>query len=105
MAAPYNPPVKNQDFIIGIKLPAIDDDSSFAVDPTIETGDVTVEKNFGATANISTLPTVLPAGGTTVKLTLSATEFNTDNVVVTFIDQTDPKEWADFSISIPTTSA
>jgi hypothetical protein len=30
---------------------------------------------------------------------------NADNVFVQFIDQTDPKEWADFAFCIPTTSA
>lgn len=103
MAAPYNPPVKNEDFKIGVCLYDAVETSSFKANPTLAAGDVKISKDFGAFANLTTLPSVAPAAGVQVNLSLSATEMNADVVTVVFIDQTSPKEWADFSISIPTT--
>lgn len=105
MAAPYNPPVKNEDFVVYITLIDADNNLSFKANPTIASGDFQISKDGGAFANLTTLPTVTPASGVAVKISLSATEMNADNILVTGIDQTDPKEWADFSLSIPTTSA
>jgi len=91
MAAPYNPPVKNEDFIIGIGLEDSSNPGQFKVNPTIATGDFQVSKDFGAFANLTTLPTVTPASGRQVKISLSATEMNADNVTIQCVDQTDPK--------------
>ena len=74
-------------------------------DPTLATGDVKIKKDTGTFANIGTLPAVDTAGDRVVKVTLTSTEMNADNVVIQFVDQTDPPEWADKIISIPTTSA
>jgi hypothetical protein len=104
MAAPYNPPVKNEDFVVYVTLTDADDNLSFKANPTIAAGDFKISKDGGAFANLTTLPTVTPASGVAVKVTLSSTEMNADNILVTGIDQTDPKEWADFSLSIPTTT-
>ena len=104
MAAPYNPPVKNEDFVMYIALSSVLESESFQAAPTIASGDFKVSKDGGAFANLGTLPTVTPAAGVAVKITLTATEMNADNVVITGIDQTADKEWADFLLSIPTTS-
>jgi hypothetical protein len=104
MAAPYNPPVKNEDFVVYITLTDADDATSFVANPTIATGDFKISKDGGAFANLTTLPTVTPASGVAVKVSLSATEMNADNILVTAIDQTATKEWCDFSLSIPTTA-
>lgn len=104
MAAPYNPPVKNEDFVIYVTLTDLAALGSFKANPTIAAGDWKVSKDGGALANLATLPAVTPAGSIWVKITLSATEMNADNVAIQGIDQTDPKEWADFAMSIPTTS-
>ena len=103
MAAPYNPPVKGEDFICYIALRNAADSSSFKASPTIASGDFKVSKDGGTLANLTTLPTVEPTGSVMVKITLSATEMTADNVTVVGIDQTAIKEWADFVLSIPTT--
>lgn len=105
MAAPYNPPVKNEDFVFYIGLQDTANPGRFKVDPTIAAGDFTVKKDSGAPANLGTLPAVDSAGERSVKVTLSATEMNADNVVIIGVDQTDPPEWADVIVSIPTTSS
>lgn len=104
MAAPYNPPVRGEDFIIYVALTDMDVPGSFQSNPTIAAGDFQVSKDGGALANLTTLPAVTPASSIWVKITLSATEMTADNVSIQGIDQTSPKEWADFALSIPTTA-
>ena len=104
MAAPFNPPVKNQDFEIQVCLEDYANPGNFKVNPTLAAGDVKVVKDGGASANVTTLAAVEPASGVFVTLFLSATEMNADVVSVSFIDQTSPKEWSDLMISIPTTT-
>ena len=103
MAAPYNPPVKNEDFIIRVALADMAVAGSFKSSPTIASGDFKVDKDGGGLTTLSTLPSVDPAATVLVKVTLSATEMNADVVTIVAVDQTSPKEWADFVISIPTT--
>lgn len=105
MAAPYNPPVKNEDFIVYVAMSSATNPVNFQSSPTIAAGDFKVSKDGGALTNLATLPSVEPSGSVMVKITLSATEMNADNVTVVGIDQTATKEWADFILSIPTTSA
>lgn len=100
MTAPYNPPIKNQDFSVDIGLEDMANPGRFKSSPTLAAGDVKVRGDSGAFSNITTLPT---ATGKAVKVDLSATEMNADVVTVLFADQTDPPEWADFMFSIPTT--
>jgi hypothetical protein len=103
MAAPYNPPKRGEDFVIQIALEDFASPGTFKSNPTIAAGDFKVSKDGGAFANLTTLPTVTPASSVSVQITLSATEMTADVVMVTCIDQTAPKEWADLSFSIPTT--
>lgn len=104
MAAPYNPPVKNEDFEIQIALEDYANPGNFKSNPTIASGDFKVSKDGGALANLTTLPAVEPASSVLVTISLSSTEMNADVVSVVCIDQTSPKEWADLVISIPTTA-
>jgi hypothetical protein len=104
MAAPYNPPVKNQDFIIRIALEDMSSPGSFKSSPTIAAGDFKVDIDGGGFNNLSTLPSVDPAGTRLVKVTLSSTEMNGDVITLQCVDQTSPKEWADCIICIPTTA-
>jgi len=104
VAAPYNPPRKNEDFVIQIALEDFVSPGSFKSNPTIAAGDFKVSKDGGALANLTTLPTVAPAGSALVTITLSNTEMNADVVTIIAVDQTSPKEWADLVISIPTTA-
>jgi hypothetical protein len=105
MAAPYNPPIKNEDFIIRVSLADMSATGSFKSNPTIAAGDFKVDKDGGGLTNLNTLPIVDPSGSVLVKINLSSTEMNADVVTVVGIDQTSPKEWADFVVSIPTTSS
>jgi hypothetical protein len=102
MAAPYNPPKKGEDFVIQIALEDYANPGNFKSNPTIAAGDFKVSKDGGAFANLNTLPTVSPSSSVSVQITLSSTEMNADVVMVTCIDQTATKEWADYSFSIPT---
>jgi hypothetical protein len=96
----YEPPKRGVEHIFGIALVAraIGD---FKENPTIAAGDFQVSKDFGAFANLTTLPTVSPAGGRQVKITLSATEMTADNVCVIWVDQAGA-EWMDGYTNIPT---
>lgn len=105
MAAPFNPPVKGEEFKIRVALRDAADALSFKASPTIAAGDFKVDKDGAGLADLATLPTVSPAGGVLVLIELSATEMTADVVSIVGIDQTGPKEWADIVVSIPTTSA
>jgi len=71
--------------------------ANVAQNPQFASGDVKISKDGGAFANLATLPTVTPAGGTNVRVEvkLSATEAQAKEVLIAFVDQTDPKEWDD----------
>ena len=104
MAAPYNPPVKNEDFKLRIAVENMSSAGSFKSSPTIAAGDFQVDKDGGGFANLSTLPSVSPAGTQAILIELSSTEMNADVVTIRGVDQTTPKEWADIVICIPTTA-
>lgn len=103
MAAPYNPPVKNEDFKIRISLEDYNEAGSFKSNPTIAAGDFKVSIDGGSLSNLTTLPSVSPASSVLVLIELSASEMNGDVISVVCIDQTAPKEWCDLVLSIPTT--
>jgi hypothetical protein len=102
MAAPYNPPKRAEDFICYVTLASMTTPGSMQVNPTIAASDFKVSKDGGALDDLATLPAVTPAASVWVKITLSATEMTADNVSIQGIDQTNPKEWADFTLHIPT---
>ncbi len=104
MAAPYNPPKKNEDFQIDIFLEDMSVSGSFKANPTIAAGDFKVKQDSGSLSNLTTLPSVSPAGSVCVRIALSSSEMNGDVITVVGIDQTATKEWADFGLSIPTTT-
>lgn len=104
MAAPYNPPKKNEDFIFRIALEDYANPGNFKSSPTIAAGDFKVAVDATALANLGTLPTVSPSSTVLVLITLSASEMNGDVITLVCIDQTAPKEWADRVICIPTTA-
>lgn len=105
MAAPYNPPIKGEDFIIRVGLRDAASPNRFKSSATIAAGDFKLDKDGGGLTNLTTLPSVDPSATKLVKITLSATEMNADVVTVVCSDQTDPPEWADLIFSIPTTSS
>lgn len=93
-------PKKNTQFIFDVALIDATARPSLRANPTLAAGDVKVSTDEGAFANAGTLPSVAPASGTNVKVTLSTSEMNGDRVVVQFIDQTSPKEWDDVLVVI-----
>lgn len=104
MAGPYAPAVKNQQLLERISLEDFGTPGAFKATPTIAAGDFKVDIDGAGFNNLGTLPTVSPAGGVAVLITLSAAEMNGDVITVTCIDQTSPKEWADYVFCIQTTA-
>lgn len=104
MAAPWNPPVKNEDFEFDVCLEDYANGGLFKSNPTLAAGDVKISKNNGALANLATLPSVSPASSKIVTVALSSTEMNADKVTVIFSDQTNPPEWCDYAVTILTTA-
>ena len=86
-------------------LVAQDDPTTFQVNPTIAAGDFKVSKDGGALVNLSTLPTVAPAGSRLVQIDLSASEMDADKVVVQGLDVAGD-EWQQLEayIDVPTGS-
>jgi len=103
MAAPWNPPVKNEDFEFTLGLPDFNSAGRLKSSPTIAAGDFKISKDEGALANLATLPSVAPAASKLVLIELSSTEMNADKVTIICSDQTDPPEWCDVMITIITT--
>lgn len=99
----YNPPIRGQELILYVSLASQADPRLFQANPTLASGDVKISKDGGAEANLNTLPTVTPASGRHVKVTVSATEMDADNVKVVFSDAAGA-EWCDLSLSIQPSS-
>lgn len=98
----FNPPVKGNAFVTRVVLQDLSASGSFKATPTIAAGDWKIDKDGGGFTNLTNLPTVDPAGSVGVKLNLTATEMTADVVTIVGIDQTSPKEWADFALTILT---
>ena len=99
--ATYNPPKKNAAFIMYVGLRDQADANLMKANPTLASGDFKVSKDGGSLANLATLPTVTPASGKMVKISLSATEMNADNVTIVCSDAAGA-EWADLIINLQT---
>jgi hypothetical protein len=70
--------------------------------PPLAAGDARVSGDGGTFTNLATLPVVAPAGDVGVRIVLSASEMNFDNVLVVLADQTGPEVWSALTISIHT---
>lgn len=99
-----NPPKKNQAFQFHIGLRDMEAAGRLRSSPTLAAGDFKISKDDGALANLATLPTVSPAASKVVKIALSATEMDADNVTILWSDQTEPPDWADGLQEIITTT-
>lgn len=99
----YVTPKKNTEYIFYIGLPSQGTAGTFQSNPTIAAGDFKVSTDGGAEANPATLPAVTPAGSTSVKVTLSASEMNGDNITLTARDAAG-SEWFDVKLNIPTSA-
>lgn len=101
--ATYQPPKRGVEYITYVSLVSQADAKLLQSNPTLAAGDVKISKDGGAFANLNTLPTVTPASGKGVKVTLSATEMTADNVLVIFSDAAGA-EWCDLSLNIQTSA-
>lgn len=99
----YVTPKKNTAYILYVGLVDQANTKLLKAAPTLAAGDFKVSIDGGAFANLATLPTVTPAGGTAVKISLSAAEMNGDNIVVTCIDAAGA-EWCDQLINLQTSA-
>lgn len=97
-------PQKNTAFSFEVSLTDASNRPQLRANPTLAAGDVKVSIDEGAFANITTLPTVSPAGGRIVKVSLSAGEMNGDRIAVQFVDQTATAEWDELLCVIHTSS-
>ena len=94
-------PIRKRAYVFNVGLVDQANTKLLKAAPTLAAGDFKISKDGGAFANLATLPTVTPAGGVGVKISLSATEMDADNVVITCIDAAGA-EWCDQMIDIQT---
>lgn len=96
-------PIKNQAWGFSISLGSQANTKLSQENPTLAAGDVTVQTDDGAIANIASLPTSA-ASSTRVKVALSPAEMNGDEVWVRFHDVSGA-QWCDKEIWISPTAA
>ncbi len=94
----YVPPLTATELIFYIGLTSQANTKIFQANPTLASGDVKVSKDGGALAHLNTLPTVTPASGKLVKVTVSAAEMTADNTNIVFSDAAGD-EWCDVIIN------
>jgi len=99
--ATYQPAKKNTAWIGYISLVSQASTLLMKSNPTLATGDFKVSIDGGALANLATLPTVTPASGVMVKVSLSSSEMNGDNITVVCSDAAGA-EWCDLVFNIQT---
>lgn len=99
----YVTPKINTEFVFYVGLFSQANTKILQANPTLASGDAKVSIDGGAFANLSTLPAVTPASGKAVKVTLSASEMNGDNITVLFSDAAGD-EWCDLIVNIQTTA-
>ena len=99
-----SPPKKNAAHTFGVGLLSRANPDVFQTNPTLAAGDVKVSIDFGAFANLTTLPVVTPAGSEQVKVDLSAAEMNGNKIGILFRDAAGA-EWSDLYIELETVAA
>lgn len=101
--ASYVTPKKNTAYITYVSLVDQSNTKLMKVNPTLASGDFKVSIDGGALANLGTLPTVTPAAGAMVKISLALGEMNGDNITVVCSDAAG-SEWCDLTINIQTST-
>lgn len=97
----YVPPKKNTAFVFYISLVSQASSPDFQANPTLAAGDAKVAIDDGAPANLATLPAVDADFTKRVKVSLSASEMNGDNISIIFSDAAGA-EWHDLSVLLQT---
>jgi hypothetical protein len=99
----YVTPKRGVAFITYVALVSQANTKLFQSNPTIAAGDWKLSKDGGALNNLATLPSVEPASSVMVKISLSATEMEADNVTIVGIDASG-SEWCSLVINIQTSA-
>ena len=99
--ASYVPAKYGAEYILYVGLESVATAGAFQANPTLASGDVKISKDGGSLTNLATLPTVTPASGKMVKVTVSATEMQSENATIVFSDASGG-EWKDLIINIQT---
>lgn len=99
----YVTPKKGVEYIFYIGLTSQADTKLLQGNPTIAAGDFKVSIDGGTLNNPSTLPSVAPASSKAVKVTLSTSEMNGDNIVLIASDAAG-SEWCDQLVNIQTSA-
>jgi hypothetical protein len=97
-----SPPIRGVQYVCYVGLYSQANPNVFKSNPTLAAGDVLIQRDGGTRGNINTLPSS-PNADDDVKVTVSATEMDADNVVITFHDVAGA-EWCDLKIPIQPTS-
>lgn len=99
-------PVKGEAYEFYVSLASFADPTIFQANPTIVAGDFQISRDGGAFTNLSTLPSVEPAGSVGVKVSLSAGEMDADKIQILAQDQADD-EWHELVafIDVPVASS
>ncbi len=101
--ASFVTPKKNTAFTFYIGLVSQANPLIFQANPTLATGDAKVSIDGAALGNLTTLPDVDPDSSKLVKIALSSSEMNGDNIQVILSDAA-AAEWCDVIINIQTTA-
>lgn len=99
--ATYVPAKRATAYILYVGLVSQANTKLLKANPTLAAGDFKVSIDGGALTNLATLPTVTPAAGAMVKISLSASEMTGDNITVVCSDAAGA-EWCDLLINIQT---
>lgn len=97
------PPKKNAAYTFYVSLASQASSHVMQANPTLAAGDVKVATDDAAPANITTLPTVDADFTKRVKVELSASEMNGDNITIIFSDAAG-SEWDDLVVNLQTTA-
>lgn len=113
MAAPYNPPEKGEDFLCHIVVQDMNVPGVFLSGVTPATGEFKITVDDGSTYDAVNLATASGGGASycrqhpnnplLLELYINSTHMNGDVITVTGQDSSDPKEWADFVLTLVTT--
>lgn len=95
------PAKKNTAYIFYLGLASQADPRILQASPTFAAGDVQVATDDGAPGNLATIPVFDADFLKRVKVSLSSTEMNGDNITVIFSDATGA-EWCDLIVNIQT---
>lgn len=99
----YVTPKKNTAYVFYVGLVDQANTKLLKANPTLASGDVKVSIDGGAFANLATLPDAEPNSSAAVRVQLSSSEMNGDNIVVQFIDAAGA-EWCDQLINLQTSA-